>query len=80
MRSDFDPERSDVDFLVEFQPGGGFSLFDAYFDLREALIALLGRQVDLVMPDAITQSVRSRRDRGRSHPPLCSVSPRAFLR
>ena len=52
-RGDFDPERSDVDFLVEFEAGGGFSVFDAYFDLREALIALLGRQVDLVMPDAV---------------------------
>lgn len=53
VRDDFDPERSDVDFLVEFETGGGFNAFDAYFDLREALMALLGRSVDLVMPGAV---------------------------
>jgi len=44
---------SDLDFLVEFGalPPGGYA--DAYFGLREALEALLGRAVDLVVASAI---------------------------
>lgn len=53
VRDDFDPERSDVDFLVEFAPGASDSLFDSYMDLREELAKVLGRSVDLVMPGAI---------------------------
>lgn len=53
VRGDFDPARSDVDFLVEFDRVEGFSVFDAYFDLRDELMKLLGRPVDLVMPAAI---------------------------
>lgn len=49
----FDPERSDFDFFVEFEPETA-DLFDAYFGLKEDLEALLGRQVDLVMPGAVT--------------------------
>ena len=48
-REDFDPARSDVDFMVEFYPyapSGGFA--DKYFVLRRALEELLGRHVDLV--------------------------------
>jgi len=48
----FDPERSDLDVLVEFtQDVEG--LFDAYFGLREALEDLAGRPVDLVMASAV---------------------------
>lgn len=50
---DFDPTSSDVDFLVEFAPQAGMSLFDSYFGLQEALQALLGRSVDLVVPSAL---------------------------
>ena len=52
-RDDFDPARSDVDLLVEFEPvpEGGYA--DAYFGLREALEALLGRDVDLVAASAL---------------------------
>ena len=52
-RDDFDPGRSDVDLLVEFEPllQGGYA--DAYFGLREALEALFGRDVDLVALSAI---------------------------
>ena len=52
-RGEFDPERSDVDFLVELDPPAGTSRFDAYFGLKEALEALLGRRVDLVGPSAL---------------------------
>jgi uncharacterized protein len=49
---DFDAERSDLDFLVEFDPPpGGYA--DAFFGLKEALEALFGRNVDLVEPGAI---------------------------
>ena len=49
----FDPRRSGVDFLVEFQPlpEGGHA--DAYFGFLESLETLLSRRVDLVMSGAI---------------------------
>lgn len=50
---DFDPTRSDVDFLVELDPPEGLSRFDAYFGLKEGLEALLARPVDLVAPSAL---------------------------
>lgn len=52
IRDDFDPDRSDVDLLVEFEAGSEPSL-RGYFDLRDALVALLGRPVDLVMAGAV---------------------------
>lgn len=53
IRDDFDPGRSDVDFLVEFEPDPDLNTFHAYMDLREALSLLLGRPVDLVMAGAV---------------------------
>jgi predicted nucleotidyltransferase len=52
-RDDFDPERSDLDFLVEFepQPPGGYA--DSFFGLLESLESLFGRSVDLVVASAI---------------------------
>jgi hypothetical protein len=50
---DFDPRRSDVDFLVEFDAGYRADAFDEYFDLKEGLESLLGRSVDLVVDRAI---------------------------
>lgn len=52
MTDRFDETRSDVDFLVEFADDPA-ARFDAYFGLKEALEALLGRPVDLVMPSAL---------------------------
>jgi hypothetical protein len=48
VRDDFDPARSDVDLLVEFQPITGQNRFELYFRLHEALERLLNRKVDLV--------------------------------
>lgn len=48
----FDPESSDVDFLVEFTDSAD-SLFDAYFGLKDDLERLLGRPVDLVMSKSL---------------------------
>jgi len=50
---EFDLASSDVDFLVEIEPPNGASRFDAFFGLKEALEALLGRPVDLVDPSAL---------------------------
>jgi len=47
-RSDFDPGRSDLDFLVEFEPHQRRGFNDVYFLLREDLERLLGRHVDLL--------------------------------
>ena len=48
----FDPERSYIDLLVEFQ-NGIKDPFDAYFGLKEDLEAYFGRSFDLVMSNAI---------------------------
>lgn len=62
----FDPARSDVDFLVEFEPGAPVGAFDIYFGLKEALEALLGRPVDLVVEKAVRNPyVRASIERGR---------------
>ncbi|MEA3365462.1 MAG: nucleotidyltransferase domain-containing protein [Candidatus Hydrogenedentes bacterium] len=44
----FDPERSDLDFLVVFKPCTPNEHYDRYFGLLEALEALFQRPVDLV--------------------------------
>lgn len=51
---DFDPERSDIDFLVEIDPerSAAFSMGD-YLDLRDCLAAALGKPVDLVLVDSV---------------------------
>ncbi len=50
---DFDSASSDVDFLVEFEPGADLGPWlSRYFKLREELEALLGCGVDLVMVGA----------------------------
>jgi uncharacterized protein len=50
---DFDPTRSDVDFLVEFEPGRLPASLAEFFGFREALEQAVGRAVDLVMLDAV---------------------------
>lgn len=52
-RGDFDPSRSDFDFLVEFEPLPQGKHAEAYFGLLEGLQRLLGRPVDLVVSKAI---------------------------
>ncbi len=49
----FDPARSDLDFLVEFQPQPPASRADSYFGLMEDLERLFGVPVDLVEPGPI---------------------------
>jgi uncharacterized protein len=52
-RGDFDPKRSDIDFIVEFERDTPLHPFDAYFGLKEELEALFGRKVDLVELNAV---------------------------
>jgi predicted nucleotidyltransferase len=51
----FDPARSDLDFLVTFEDDRERSRADDYFGLRDGLMDLFGRDVDLV----VEQSVRN---------------------
>ena len=51
--ADFDPKRSDVDFLVEFDRTQIKPTLSTFFELREKLASALGRPVDLVMAGSI---------------------------
>lgn len=55
LREDFDPVRSDLDFVVDFERTHALSPAQQYFDLKMDLERLFGRPVDLVelraMPD-----------------------------
>lgn len=53
VRSDFDPRRSDLDFLVDFEllPPGAYA--EAYLGFKEALEQLFGVSVDLVVASSI---------------------------
>ena len=48
----FDPETSDIDFLVTFQTGRE-NVFDDYFDLKFELERIVGRGVDLVVERSV---------------------------
>jgi predicted nucleotidyltransferase len=56
VRGDFDPQRSDVDVLVEFQPAVASS-FTNFLNLKEVPEAVFRRPVDLVE----LRAVRNRR-------------------
>ncbi len=56
LREDFGPE-SDIDFLVEFEPGVDYSLFDLggmWMELHE----MFGREVDLKTPQELSPLFR----------------------
>jgi uncharacterized protein len=57
LRSDFDPNRSDVDVLVEFAPGARQSLFQL-LKMQAALSELFGRPVDLTTPGSLSKYFR----------------------
>lgn len=50
----FDPDRSDIDFLVDFLPLPSGTMFDTYFGLLESLEVLFGRRIDLVDATCLT--------------------------
>lgn len=57
LREDFGPE-SDIDVLVEFEPGHVPGL--AFFSIQEELARLLGRPVDLNTPGFLSPYIRPR--------------------
>ncbi len=46
LRADFDPRRSDVDVLAEFEPGALARAGFQYFGYGEELAAILGPKID----------------------------------
>jgi predicted nucleotidyltransferase len=56
LRDDFDPARSDVDFLVRFINNDAGDWGGKYMDMEEELGKLLGRKVDVVSWRGIEQS------------------------
>lgn len=58
VRDDFRPE-SDVDVLVEFEPGAHISLLDMV-DLQLELENLFERKVDLGTPTSLSKYIRAR--------------------
>lgn len=57
----FEPARSDLDFLVSFEPMAPGDYADAYFGLLSALEGLSGRSVDLVTEAALENPYLRRR-------------------
>ena len=55
LRDDFRPN-SDVDVLVEFEPGHRVGL--SFFQIQEELSKMLGRQVDLNTPGFLSRYFR----------------------
>ena len=53
VRADFDPNTSDLDFLVEFDDVPPAAYAQSYFSLKEGLEALFGRPVDLVTESSL---------------------------
>jgi predicted nucleotidyltransferase len=51
--ADFDPQHSDLDLLVAYEPGHSPPALADFLALRDALEALFGRKVDLAMESAI---------------------------
>ena len=60
LRDDFGPE-SDVDVLVEFEPGHTPGL--AFFSMEEELSLIIGRKVDLNTPGFLSPRFRDRIER-----------------
>ena len=57
LRDDFTPE-SDIDVLVEFEPGARVGLFDLY-DMEQELSRLLGgKKVDMNTPRSLSKYFR----------------------
>lgn len=56
VRGEADPE-SDVDILVEFEPGADIGLFE-FIRLRDALSDLIGMPVDMGTPDALHPALK----------------------
>lgn len=58
LRDDFGPD-SDLDFLVSLAPEAGWDLWDLVL-MRDELVSLTGREVDLVFSEALRNPYRRR--------------------
>lgn len=58
LRDDFGPD-SDIDFLLSFEPGACWDLWELVA-LREELMNMVGRDVDIVVKEAIRNPYRRR--------------------
>lgn len=58
LRDDFRHD-SDIDVLVDFDPGHGWTLYDVS-DMQDQLETLFGRKVDLVMLGGLRNPIRRR--------------------
>lgn len=58
LRDDFRPE-SDIDVLVEFEPGARVTLF-TLGGMQQELSVMLGREVDLKEPEFLSRLFRQR--------------------
>lgn len=56
LRDDFGPD-SDVDVLVEFEPGATVG-YPRFFKLQDELAELLGREIDLFTPNSLKPFAR----------------------
>ncbi len=56
----FDPNRSDLDFLVSFTEEARPKAFDNYFGLHERLEELFGRRVDLLTERSVKNPILKR--------------------
>ena len=56
LREDFGAQ-SDLDFLVSFEPGAGWDLWEMVA-MREDLMAVVGRDVDIVVKEALRNPYR----------------------
>jgi hypothetical protein len=56
LRDDFDPEQSDVDFLVRFINNDAGPFWGKFIDIEEELGGLLGRKVELTDWNGLLQS------------------------
>jgi predicted nucleotidyltransferase len=59
---------SDVDFLVEFEPLAPAAYADAYFSLRDELIALFRRRIDLLTKTSLRNPYFHRRVEAEQRP------------
>jgi predicted nucleotidyltransferase len=73
LGADFDPLRSDVDLVIEFDPATPGSPLHRYFDLKQELERLFKRPVDLVELNAMPDT-RLKRSIARSKVPLFAAT------
>lgn len=57
VRVDFDPQKSDLDFLVEFDDPEAPGISDRYFALADGLEQIFQRSVDLITRQSIKNRI-----------------------